>query len=89
MYGPFPLLISDIVVWVPLHGVIPASLHTDARGKGMKFIEAVRSHVMTAFTAIEDSGIVDVDHGALAQLGERMNGIHEAAGSIPAGSTKG
>ena len=26
--------------------------------------------------------------GAIAQLGERVNGIHEVAGSIPAGSTK-
>jgi hypothetical protein len=27
-------------------------------------------------------------HGAVAQLGERMNGIHEARGSIPLSSTK-
>jgi hypothetical protein len=26
--------------------------------------------------------------GAVAQLGERMNGIHEAVGSIPSSSTK-
>ena len=26
-------------------------------------------------------------HGAVAQLGERMNGIHEVEGSIPSGST--
>ena len=26
--------------------------------------------------------------GAVAQLGERMNGIHEAVGSIPISSTK-
>ena len=26
-------------------------------------------------------------HGAVAQLGERMNGIHEVEGSIPFGST--
>jgi hypothetical protein len=25
-------------------------------------------------------------HGAVAQLGERMNGIHEVRGSIPLGS---
>jgi hypothetical protein len=27
-------------------------------------------------------------HGAVAQLGERMNGIHEARGSIPLSSTR-
>jgi hypothetical protein len=27
-------------------------------------------------------------NGAVAQLGERMNGIHEVRGSIPLGSTK-
>ena len=26
--------------------------------------------------------------GAIAQLGERVNGIHEVVGSIPTGSTK-
>ena len=26
--------------------------------------------------------------GAVAQLGERVNGIHEVSGSIPLGSTK-
>jgi hypothetical protein len=26
--------------------------------------------------------------GAVAQLGERMNGIHEAVGSIPSSSTR-
>ena len=26
-------------------------------------------------------------HGAIAQLGERVNGIHEVSGSIPLGST--
>ena len=26
--------------------------------------------------------------GAVAQLGERVNGIHEVSGSIPIGSTK-
>jgi hypothetical protein len=28
------------------------------------------------------------DPGAIAQLGERVNGIHEVGGSIPPGSTK-
>ena len=27
-------------------------------------------------------------HGAVAQLGERMNGIHEVVGSIPSSSTR-
>ena len=27
-------------------------------------------------------------HGAIAQLGERLHGMQEVAGSIPAGSTK-
>ena len=28
------------------------------------------------------------DYGAVAQLGERLNGIQEVVGSIPVGSTK-
>ena len=28
------------------------------------------------------------EQGAIAQLGERVNGIHEVGGSIPPGSTK-
>jgi hypothetical protein len=28
-------------------------------------------------------------HGAIAQLGERLNGIQEVSGSIPLGSTRG
>jgi hypothetical protein len=30
----------------------------------------------------------EINNGAVAQLGERMNGIHEVRGSIPLGSTK-
>jgi hypothetical protein len=29
-----------------------------------------------------------VENGAIAQLGERFNGIEEVVGSIPSGSTK-
>jgi hypothetical protein len=29
----------------------------------------------------------EIKNGAVAQLGERMNGIHEVRGSIPLGST--
>lgn len=32
--------------------------------------------------------IVESPSGAVAQLGARVNGIHEVAGSIPASSTK-
>ena len=32
-------------------------------------------------------GIIVQDLGAVAQLGERMNGIHEVVGSIPISST--
>ncbi len=33
------------------------------------------------------SGLLDFTIGAIAQLGERVNGIHEVGGSIPPGST--
>ena len=32
--------------------------------------------------------VLFLTRGAVAQLGERMNGIHEARGSIPLSSTK-
>ena len=31
--------------------------------------------------------LAELENGAVAQLGERMNGIHEVRGSIPLGST--
>ena len=33
------------------------------------------------------SNAVHTDHGVIAQLGERLNGIQEVGGSIPPGST--
>ena len=33
-------------------------------------------------------GIIVREFGAVAQLGERMNGIHEVVGSIPISSTR-
>jgi hypothetical protein len=38
----------------------------------------------------DPSGFLDLDErfGAIAQLGERFNGIEEVVGSIPSGSTK-
>ena len=44
------------------------------------------SSIMTRTTLAGTSA--EKPKGAVAQLGERMNGIHEVRGSIPLGSTK-
>ena len=46
--------------------------------------------VFSSIIARTDGGhlVAETKNGAVAQLGERMNGIHEVRGSIPLGSTK-
>jgi hypothetical protein len=39
----------------------------------------------TGFTP--DGAVTHLEYGAIAQLGERFNGIEEVVGSIPSGST--
>ena len=41
----------------------------------------------TAASKIKTKAIVKIRYGAVAQLGERYNGIVEVVGSIPSGST--
>ncbi len=36
---------------------------------------------------VNKTKFINPKQGAVAQLGERMNGIHEVVGSIPIGST--
>ena len=60
--------------------------------------EAYRVRISGALNQSEFSSMIartdkrpvtaEINNGAVAQLGERMNGIHEVRGSIPLGSTK-
>ena len=42
----------------------------------------------TTMNMVLNKRILDFNFGAVAQLGERYNGIVEVVGSIPSGSTK-
>ena len=48
----------------------------------------VAAHSPLSWLARNQATFVGRQNGAVAQLGERMNGIHEVRGSIPLGSTK-
>ena len=54
-----------------------------AAGEG--FLRAIRARVLTSGGM---NGTRHSSHGAVAQLGERLNGIQEVVGSIPSSSTK-
>ena len=45
-------------------------------------------HLRVSMPRFSWSQPINVQSGAVAQLGARVNGIHEVAGSIPASSTK-
>ena len=59
---------------------------TGGEGKGAKKSAGVRKNRLTFFGPRVDS--LFVERGAVAQLGERLNGIQEVVGSIPSSSTK-
>ncbi len=44
-------------------------------------------HALLSLTDPKSHGSITSASGAVAQLGARVNGIHEVAGSIPASST--
>ena len=60
-----------------------------SRVRGIQVVALCQDQFSSIITRTEvrpnKSGQLD---GAVAQLGERMNGIHEVRGSIPLGSTK-
>ena len=47
----------------------------------------MKTSLYTALIRLHPKGAVDETRGAIAQLGERLNGIQEVVGSIPIGST--
>jgi hypothetical protein len=56
-------------------------------GKGLLHADGAWNFLLHTFIFICYPQTLSDSNGAVAQLGERMNGIHEVEGSIPFGST--
>ncbi len=67
----------------------PLPLHCEVGlGKEAYNVFGLRIEMDKQFLDVFDKMAKKAGNGAIAQLGERVNGIHEVGGSIPPGSTK-
>ena len=78
--------IDAVAIYCPDNGGCYLVPIEDVRGRGNLHLRLApaRNHQEFAITYAEPYAF----HGAIAQLGERVTGSHEVAGSSPASSTK-